>query len=209
MKESYTDDEIIESIRASDERRERAFGYLYLNQEFRKKAFAKINDMIKEEDTAERIFTDSLIAFVSNIRYNKYDGKSSLSTYLVGICRIQCLRHLEKQQKEKTQSEQYKAERARDMDREIQAEADFFVQSQRRYEARLTRRVYRRLSDTCRKYFRQKYGQNLSVREMSVENKVKTQSVKNALSRCYDKLREIITQDPEVMEQIRQNYGKL
>ena len=94
-------------------------------------------------------------------------------------------------------------------DEDHQVESMFFFNNKKRYEKGLTRRIYKQLSGTCRNYLRQKYGKALSVKEMATENQIKAQSVKNTLSRCYQKLRGLIKNDQEVMKQIKLNYGKL
>jgi len=209
MNPTYTDQQIISAIKNAPESRDKVFTYLYQNVELRNKAFAKITKMVKEQEKAEDIFTDSLIALIRAVRYNKYNGDSSLSTYFVGICHFQCLRYLQQKQRSQKKGEVLNEVLIRQIEQEHRVESDFFLKNQRRYETRLTRRIYRQLSDTCRKYFRQKHWQGKRISEMADENEVKKQSVKNTLSRCYKKLREIILDDPEVMEQIKLNYGKL
>ena len=110
--------------------------------------------------------------------------------------------------KEKQQSEQFELEQ-RSEDAAFQIEGALFENERNRYEALHKRRIYKQLSDTCRKAFRQKYGQELSVKSMAKQNEVAVQSVKNTLSRCYKKLRELITNDPEIMAIIKSNYGTI
>lgn len=209
MNPTYTDQQIITAIQNGAVTRDKVFAYLYDNEGLRNKAFAKITKMIADQEKAEDIFADSLIALVKSVRYNKYKGDSSLSTYFVGICQLQCIRYLQQEQRSKKRERVLNEVLIHRVEEECRIEASFFLDNQRRYEARLTRRVYRKLSDTCRQYFRQKYWQGKKIREMADENEVKSQSVKNTLSRCYKKLREIIVNDPEAMEQIKLNYGKL
>ena len=206
---NYTDEQIIFAIKVSPESREEIFSLIFMDKELRSKAFSIINRMVKGENVADDIFADSLIAFVKAIQKNKFRKGSSLTTYLVGICKIYCLRHLKKIQKEKEGFEKYEKEILTKVDGEHQMDSLFFFKSQKRYEKRLTRRIYKQLSDTCRKNLRQKYGKTMTVKNMAAENEVKEQSVKNTLSRCYQKLREFIKNDPEVIEQIKLNYGKL
>lgn len=205
---NYTDEQIIVAIKTSLESREKVFSLLFVNKDLRKKSFSVINKLIKEENVGDDIFADSLIAFVKAIRYNKFKKDSNLTTYLIGICRILCLRHHQGQKKERERYEKYEKEMLREVDKEHEIDSLFSITSQKRYEKGLTRKIYKQLSDTCRNYLRQKYGKALSVKEMATENQIKEQSVKNTLSRCYQKLRELIKNDPEVMEQIKLNYGK-
>jgi RNA polymerase sigma factor (sigma-70 family) len=209
MNPTYTDQQIISAIKDAPDSRDKVFTYLYQNLELRSKAFAKITKMISDQEAAEDVFTDSLIALVRAVRYNKYNGDSSLSTYFIGVCHFQCLRYIQQKQQSLRKKDMLNEGLIRQIEQEHQVDADFFLNTQRRYEARLTRRIYRQLSDTCRRYFRQKHWQGKKINEMAAENEVKNQSVKNTLSRCYKKLREIILDDPEAMEQIKLNYGKL
>ena len=209
MNPTYTDQQIITAIQKGADSRDKVFAHLYQNAELRNKAFSKITKMISDKEAAEDVYTDSLIALVRAIRYGKFQGKSSVSTFLVSICHFQSLQHLDKKKKLSAREEVLNEDLIHQFEKEHRVEADFFLKSRGRYQARLTRRIYRQLSDTCRRYFRQKHWQGKKVREMADENEVKTQSVKNTLSRCYKKLREIILNDPEAMEQIKLNYGKL
>jgi len=206
---NYTDEQLIASIKASPESREKVFSLLFIDKNLRSKAFATINGMIKDGKIADDIFTDSLIAFVKAIQKNKFRKDSSLTTYLIGIARIFCLRQYKKVQNEKEKFEKYETEMLIKSDEDHQVESMFFFNNQKRYEKGLTRRIYKQLSGTCRNYLRQKYGKALSVKEMATENQIKAQSVKNTLSRCYQKLRGLIKNDQEVMKQIKLNYGKL
>lgn len=209
MNLTYTDQQIITAIQDGPDTRDKVFTYLFQNQELKNKAFGKITKMVTDQEKAEDIFTDSLIELISAVCKNKFRGDSSLSTFFVGICLNQCLQYLDKKKKRSIREKVLNEELISQFEKEHQVEADFFLKTQRRYQARLTRRIYRQLSDTCRQYFRQKYWQGKKISEMAAENEVKNQSVKNTLSRCYKKLREIIVNDPEAMEQIKLNYGKL
>jgi len=205
----YTDEALIDMIRESALSRERAFEYLFLNQELKNKAFSKINNRIQDKMVAEDIFLDSLLAFIKNVRYNRFKGESKISTYIVGICNFQCLRYLDKQKKEKIKAASYKAEQMSTTESEKSAEVKLVAIEDNRYDTILKRKICRLLSPTCRDAFRNKYGKDLSVKDIANLKEIAVQSVKNTLSRCYKKLRELIEQDPEIMEAIKRNYGRL
>ncbi len=209
MKTTYTDEQIVSSIKASTETREQVFEYLFLNQELKNMVFSKVNKMRQDATTAEDIFLDSLLAFIKNVQRNKFNAESKVSTYIVGIASFQCLRYLDKQKREQGKADQYQVEQMRTANAAYETEAEFLLNETKRYEASLTRKVYRQLSDTCRRVLRQKYGQALSVKEIAAQTGDKIQSIKNSLSRCYKKLRIIIQNDSELMEELKKNYGKL
>lgn len=206
---NYPDEKIITSIKASTEAREQVLSLLFNDQELQRKAFAVIYPMVKDEAIKVDIFADSLLVFIKVIAKNEFQRKSNLTTYFIGICKNLSLRHLEKLKKKKEHLEKYKKEILSKSESIDNIENLFLIDNQKRYEKKLTQRIYKQLSDTCRQYFRNKFGKAMTVKEIAIENKVKEQSVKNTLSRCYQKLRELIQNDPEVMEQIKRNYGKL
>lgn len=209
MSVKYSDDKIIAMVKESSFKRELAIEILYKCVALRNMAFSKINSMIHDESTASDIFIESLLAFIKNIRYNKFKGESKISTYIVGICNFKCLSYLNKQKNEQNKSQQYLADLDPSSLNEDNIETQIVDIEESRYDAKLKRKVWRLLSQKCRDTLRKKYGKNLSVKDIANLNNIAEQSVKNALSRCYHKLREIIQQDPEVMEAIKRNYGRI
>lgn len=205
----YTDEEIINMIRESTFSRERAFEYLFLDQELKNKAFSKINTMVQDKAVGEDIFLDSLLAFIKNVRYNRFKGESKISTYIVGICNFQCLRYLDRQKKERLKADNYKSAQINNTESEKSAEVMLVTIEENRYDTKLKRKICRLLSPACRDAFRNKYGKDLSVKDIAKLKDIAVQSVKNTLSRCYKKLRELIEEDPEIMEAIKRNYGRL
>lgn len=208
MNTNYTDQQILAAIRESTATREKVFAYLYQDTSLRKMAFAKINSMVSDSATASDIYLDSLLAFIKNVRYNKFNEKSKVFTYIIGICGFQCLRYLDKQKREKAKSEQYYQEQLNIVASDKTVDENQLNIEDRRYTASITRKVFQQLSDVCKKALRQKYGQALSIKAIAEESGHKVQSVKNTLSRCYKKMRAIIQDDPSIMEEIKKNYGK-
>jgi len=206
---TYTDKQIIEMIQDTTESRELAFEYLYLNPEIKNKSYSKINNLIRDKVKADDIFTDSLLAFIKNVKYNKFRGESKISTYIVAICNFQSLNYLNNLKKEKEKSNQYLNSQKDPFPKEESVEIQFLELEEVRYEAKLKRKIYRQLSSKCRDALRKKYIDESSVKEMAKIINIAVQSVKNRLSRCYEKIRELITQDLEIMNAIKKNYGRL
>ncbi len=206
---TYTDEQIVAMIQDSTERRELAFEYLYLNTEIKNMAFSKIIYMIKDEVKAEDIFLDSLLAFIKNVKYNKFKGDSKISTYIVSICTFQCLSYLGKVKKEKEKSDLYLTSLTNHTSEEQSPESQIVELEEDRYQAQLKRKIYRQLSKGCREAFREKYGKSFSIKEIAQLKNIAVQSVKNNLSRCYKKLRTLIEGDEEIMAVIKRNHGRL
>lgn len=208
MKPGYPDEKVVEMIKLSPETREEVFGLLFMDKDLRSKAFKSISRMIKDSTTVEDIFLDGLIQLIKSITRNKYKGQGSLTTYFIGICKILSLRRIDNYKKEKGNFDSYQTEVTSNSEPAQSGDPPLIALEENRYEARLKKRIYKQLSDKCRLYFRQKYGQLMSVKEMSSMNEVKEQSIKNTLSRCYQKVRDLVQKDPEIMAKIQSNYGK-
>jgi DNA-directed RNA polymerase specialized sigma24 family protein len=210
MIKQYTDEQIMVLLRSPlKATRDDVLGAIFTDRELTSKVYATINSMIKENEAIEEVRFDALMIFVRKVRGHDYKGGSNLSTFYIGICKKVSLRHIAKQRKERDKADKYAADVRNESDNETYHDKEFELFSGRRYAASLKRKIYQQLSSTCLQYFKQKYERTMSIKEMAGENDVKDQSVKNTLSRCYKKMRELILNDPEVMEQIRQNYGKL
>ena len=204
----YSDQKVIEMIQHSPASREDIFGLLFLDRALRNKAFSAISKMINDGTTVEDLFLDGLLQLIKSIRKNKFEGRSSLTTYFVSMCKMLALRHVDSSKRERYNFDNYQSTIQSNTQVADYNDHLLFALEEPRYEARLKRRIYKKLSANCRLYFRQKYGKLMTIKEMALSNVVREQSVKNTLSRCYQKVRELVKNDPEVMAKIQANYGK-
>lgn len=207
MIQNYTDEQIIKAIQGSIESREKMFDYLYISDEWRDKAFSIIRGYIKDEERQEDIFTDSLLIFVKKIQRN-FSKTSSLTTFLVSICKFKSLQYLQKQRRKPKLVESNQNKISDNSEEAPLLEAEVLRLIETRYDVHLKRRIAAQLSEKCLQYFRQRFWEDMSNKEIASAGNINEQSVKNTLSRCYAKMRELIKNDAEVISQIKLNYGK-
>lgn len=86
MKE-YSDEEIIKGIKAGGKELEKMVGHLYDRKDLTNLIVKVIKNHKGNFEDAQDVLQDGISQFVMNIRNNKYKAKSSLSTYLTGICK--------------------------------------------------------------------------------------------------------------------------
>ncbi len=204
----FTDDQIIEAIQASKASQDEVIQYLFLNPEWRKMAFSKINTLLDAPEVGEDIYVDSLMALRKNILFNKFKGSSSILTYFIKICYNQSINYLNSssktEEKNKVYLAQEKLNEANFIDPNIQ---ELDMNTDVRYEAVLKRRIYSKLSEKCQSSLLQKFWKNLKLKEIAQLSNVNEQSIKNRLSNCKKKLRSLIEADTEIMTLIKNNYG--
>ena len=205
----YPDEKVIKMIRGGLKSKRKIFGLLFLDSSLRSETFFIIQKLLSDKEEQEKIYLDGLIEFIQSVQKNKFNRKSSLKTFFIGICRILCLRFLSDNKKVHFNQREYFDELDKSKGDTESVEYDYIELEESRYEAKLKRRIYKQLSNKCRTYVRQKYGNFLSIKEMSEANKIKIQSIKNLGRRCEDRIRTLVNNDPEIMEHIKSNNGRL
>lgn len=205
----YPDEKVIKMIRGGLKSKKMIFGLLFLDSSLRSQTFSVIQKLLSDKEEQEKIYLDGLIEFIQSVQKNKFNHKSSLKTFFIAICRILCLRILSNNKKTQSSQRQYFNELDDGEGDTDSVEYNYIELEESRYEAKLKRRVYKQLSNKCRTYVRQKYGNFMSIKEMSEANKIKIQSIKNLGRRCENRIRALVINDPEIMEHIKSNNGRL
>ncbi len=197
MRTTYTDEEIIRGIKSSPSEQEKMMKYLYHDTEYRKMGFSKINHYIDSSEEAESIFVDSLMALRKNIVFNKFKGESSLRTYFVRICFNQAIDCLKKKKKQTAQENEYITE-IKYLKPDTVYDDSSLLNDLALYETQLKQSVYEKLSEKCRTVLRQKYWEDLKIKEIAIKSSIKESSVKNKLFNCREKLRSLIEDNPKL-----------
>ena len=99
------DEDIIDAIRKGGIASENAIGSLY-QQEFSlvPKMAYKFRGSLKKE-TISDLYTDVIIAFIDQVRRNKYQGKAKISAYLYSILKNKCIDAYKKKSTKKRRGE--------------------------------------------------------------------------------------------------------
>ena len=84
-REGKTDIELIEMIMQGSQKMNRAIEYILSKQADKIEGYLMKQNCGKEE--AEDVLYEGLSVFIINVRSGKFQNKSSISTYLIGICK--------------------------------------------------------------------------------------------------------------------------
>ncbi len=87
MSKSFTDIQIIESVRQGGTKLNEVMRYIYRESDYRSSILRYIQSKNGSLADAEDVFQDGIKHFILNIRQGRYEGNSSLRTYLTVICK--------------------------------------------------------------------------------------------------------------------------
>lgn len=82
-----TDETIIHNIRQGGQARDAALQHLYLRSGVREAVARVVSDTGGSQADAQDVFQEAFVLFDRNVREGKFDGRSSLTTYLVAIAK--------------------------------------------------------------------------------------------------------------------------
>jgi RNA polymerase sigma factor (sigma-70 family) len=85
--ETLTDEAIIHNIRQGGQARDAALQHLYLRAGVREAVARVVADTGGAQTDAQDVFQEAFVLFDRNVREGKFDGRSSLTTYLVAIAK--------------------------------------------------------------------------------------------------------------------------
>ncbi|MCB0522536.1 MAG: sigma-70 family RNA polymerase sigma factor [Lewinellaceae bacterium] len=203
MKEpkTWTDETVIESILGSQEKCGEALSFLW--HELRPAALGIMRPMLPgDEAAADEIFDQSILVFKSKVERGVFRGDSSIGTFIIGICKLSCIhrRSREKEQQARRPTvpagpdELQLADAAEDpLASLVSSEADSLLKN-------TLSSLMARLGENCRGLLIQYYFEQKRLRDMAEARGIGEQSIKNALHRCREKLRNLLLADPTAMK---------
>ena len=175
---AYSDNEIILILQKGDVKTtNKVVEYLYSKNW--KKVLSYIKKNSGSEDDASDIFQEALVVFYNQVEKNKFEGKSSISTYLFGIAKNLWFSNLKKRRG----SEQPLTIAEEDSVPEIPSEQEINNMG-------LFYKLFDRLSEECQKILKLAYFESLSMQEiqMQFEGLNNVQSAKTKKYRCLKNL---------------------
>ncbi len=95
-KRNWTDQELYRDILNGGRSREAALQYVYTGTDWKRTLNAWVKQGGGTPEDAEEVFQDSIIAFDRSIREGRFERKSALKTYFLGIAKRQWLKVLKK-----------------------------------------------------------------------------------------------------------------
>ena len=194
-REAFTDTELIGDL--TDNRSDGAIRFLY-REHFELLSRYVLNNSGNDQD-AEDIFQEVIIAFVNLVKAGKFRGESSIRTFLFSLNKNIWLNELKRRgralaREEKYEKQNEQPEQAADMAMELQQTKGDLM------------KVINDLGENCKKILLLFYFENLSMKEIAehlpYENE---QVVRNKKSKCLKKLEQIIAENPNLYRQLK-NY---
>lgn len=198
----YTDEQIVRMVQESPQKREDAMKYFFKDSRLKNTVIEKIKRKGGEEYDAEEAFQEGFKVFYKQLLFDKFQGRSSLRTYFVGIC-IRCwLDGLKKSFYKRTTF----AGEEPSLDEEYQhtPEVDLIAKERKTQ----MREILGLLGDKCKKVILLGY-QGYSGEEIKAQLQLAADElVRKVRYRCMSKLKSMLEKEPHLMSVLKDlSYG--
>ncbi|MDX2246954.1 MAG: sigma-70 family RNA polymerase sigma factor [Bacteroidia bacterium] len=194
---NYTDEAVIKAIREGGKACDEVMAFLYRRQVEQVVAFITTRNGSREE--AKDVFQDALVNLLVAIREGKFEGKSSLNTYLYAISKNLWYRRFNRSVKE----DDYKNANAGDEKTDFTPEVHIMDNDQRS----LVSNLLGSLKAKCREVlilWAEKYSMKEIAEELGYQNE---QVVRNKKNHCLSELKELVRNHPEARTLIEELVG--
>jgi RNA polymerase sigma factor (sigma-70 family) len=194
IKETFSDAELISSLMNKNST-DAALRFMY-RMHFDLLSRYVFNNNGNEQD-AEDIFQEVMVAFINLVKAGKFRGESSIKTFLFSLNKNMWLNELKRRGRSIAREEKYKS---------LHDEKDLTPDTA--MELRQTKndlmKAIDELGDACKKILVLFYFENKSIKEilatLPYENE---QVVRNKKSKCLKKLEEIVSADKPLYRQLK------
>jgi len=186
----WTDAALIAAIQEGKEARNLALQQLFSDQQLRRSIINHVMKHGGNEQDGEDVFQDAIILLDRNIREKRFEGKSSLRTYLFGIAKWRWV-SLRRKYNGDVELE------PRHQDGQEESPEVRLIAAERRT---LINQVLEKMGDKCRdllKYYRLSYSMQEIADLLSISS---AQQAKRDAYRCRKRFREYVTADPQLMK---------
>src|ERR1700754_3168687 len=191
--EKYTDAELISAI-SSGKELDAAIHFLY--RQFSEATRSFIMSYGGNEQDADDVFQETVIAFIDTVKKGKYRQESSVKTFLGSVAKHIWFNDLKKKERAGFREKQF--ESARD-----QQELDISHQIGDLEQKQQLRDLLAQLGEPCQKLLLLFYYENLSMKEITAhlpyENE---QVVRNKKYKCLQQLTGMIKANPVIAGQL-------
>lgn len=191
---SYTDSELLEAIRKGGRSCDDAMEFLY--REYVDQVIAFITQRSGSQEEAKDVFQDAVISLLVSIRQGKFEGKSSLKTYLYAISKNLWYRRFNRS----LRSDDYKASNVPDDLDEVTPDEVLMTSNQRRHIGD----VLDQLKDKCREVlilWAQKYSMKEIAEQLGYAN---DQVIRNKKNHCLNELKKLVKDNPQVRNLVQE-----
>ncbi len=193
----YSDQQLIQMIRSKGGERDRAFRFIFQQSDWSKIAQSKLLARGVSVQDAEDAIMDSIIILDNNIRNFKFEGKSSLKTYFIGICLNKWWTNHRREINKKTDL----TDDNRTMDQEFGETPDviMFADELKEKVRTLLQEVDRKCQNVLKLYMLN--NSNAEIAEKLAFSS--PQMAKKAAYRCRMKLRKILGKNPTLENSLK------
>lgn len=195
-RETFTDAEVISNL-ANDHQTSASIRYLY-RENFDMLSRYILNNNGNEQD-AEDIFQEVMVAFIQLLKAGKFRGESSIRTFLFSLNKNIWLNELKKRGRASLREEKYEKNMNRD-----EHTADIAMELRQTKQELL--KTLEALGENCKKILLLFYYENRSMKEIVSELPYENeQVVRNKKSKCLKKLEELVKGNQTLYAQLK-NY---
>ena len=203
--QKFTDQELIHFIQTgSPTERNSAWAYIYQQPKWQRTVMGWVTKGGGNEEDARDVMHAGFAEFEKNIRLRKFDGRSSLDTYLISICKNIWFKKARRKSQDLKLKEKLIAEKptvAYDVVTDLERSQKIDME-QRRKE--ILHELIARLGAKCQQYLRY-YMLDFSATEIAEAMELKNDNqARKSTFQCRKRLRELIESDPE-LEQFLKN----
>ncbi len=195
----YSNDEILEAIRGNDEnKRNQALKQLYLDPVVNGKVREMIAAYGAHRLDVDEVVQEGIILVDDLIRSGKYQAKSAVRTFLIGVCKNLIRSGGKKIERITYATEPLEIPETREAEHSpedlvLLEEADEEAQK----KDKILRRLLSELTDKCREVLHLYYFMARSLKEVAEERGLKNANqAKKAAKRCREQLKRKIEEQP-------------
>jgi len=190
MQTRWSDTELLTAIRGRENDRNRALQYLVQQAGWLHQVLRHVGANNGTAEDGEEVFFDALEVFDRNLREGKYEGKSALNTYFLGIAKNRWLKRLEKRRPT------WDAEKLYPKDQLQTASAEDFLISAE-HEA-VFAEVMAQVGERCKRIF-ELFHLGHSMAEIATEVGISdADQAKKEKGRCKKRLLNLLAERPEL-----------
>lgn len=196
IKEDFTDAELISNL-INSSGMDAAIRFLY-REHFELLSRYILNNSGNDQD-AQDIFQDVIVAFVNLVQAGKFRGESTIRTFLFSLNKNIWLNELKRKGRALAREEKYEKQNLND-----EITPDMAMELQQTKEGLME--VIDQLGENCKKILLLFYFENRSMKEIVAQLPYENeQVVRNKKSKCLKKLEQIISGNTNLYRQLK-NY---
>jgi RNA polymerase sigma factor (sigma-70 family) len=192
----YSDTELIEAIKSPQKSDvDMAIKYLYREYYDMLKIYTCQNS--GNEEDAQDVFQEVLVAFIGIVKNDKFRGESSIKTFLFTINRNIWLNELKKRGKAEKRNMVFENEK----DSSLSDISHVITQNETRKQILS---IVDELGEICKKILLAVYYENLSMKEILATVDYETeQALRNKKSKCLKQLEQLLTANPMMAKTLK------